>query len=302
MTKSYDYHILNVFATSKLQSGNQLAVIPKAEGLTNDEMLSITKQFNFSESTFVTSETKTEADLRIFTPEKEIEYAGHPTVGTLNILEMIWRKKGNSPRKTIYLNLMKGKVKGTIQQGVGDTLDCWFEQLSPSHLTIFEDRELIATSLGINSDLIFPNAPFYVISVGTMKFLFVRLNRASNLNKLSPNSNLLSTGIFAQENINIYVFANGGLDGGDIRARFFAPLYGIFEDPATGGVQSSFGLALLQYGLLKNDSTNDVTVEQGYEMGRPSKIQNSFQIKDGRLVKTVTGGQCFYFSKGTLYL
>ena len=107
------YYIINVFSDVGIGGGTQLAVVPNAGEMTLEDMQQITKQFNFSESTFVTNQSDSEADVRIFTPGKEIMYAGHPTIGTLNVIENIYRKNTGKAREKYSLNLQGGSVVGT---------------------------------------------------------------------------------------------------------------------------------------------------------------------------------------------
>ncbi|MHA2099453.1 MAG: PhzF family phenazine biosynthesis protein [Candidatus Kariarchaeaceae archaeon] len=296
------YFILNVFSDVGIEGGNQLAVFPDAGDISSEEMQEITKQFNFSESTFVTKTNETDADVRIFTPGKEIAYAGHPTVGTLNVLEKIYREKSAKTRIRYDLNLRGGKVQGSFENNSdGKTIEITsFEQVPAKFVNIFEDRELILNNLGITESDLANDKPFQVNTVTVMKFLFIQVKNSAILAKLKPNYSDLRMGVFLENDICPYVFTTDALDGGTVRARFFVPLYGINEDPATGGIQSSFGLCLNKLGILKGDGVNLVTVEQGYEMERPSKIYNKFHVKNGELVKTETGGKCFYFARGEL--
>ncbi|MHA2169441.1 MAG: PhzF family phenazine biosynthesis protein [Candidatus Kariarchaeaceae archaeon] len=300
MTRSYKYLILNVFSDLGLYGGNQLAVLPDADGLSDEEMLAITRQFNYSETTFVTQKINDEADVRIFTPGKEIEYAGHPTVGTLNVLEYLHRVTTGKQRDTLYLNLLGGRVKGSITTEKDNIGLVSFEQIPASVVSIFENRDKLLSLLGITQLDLFDDQPFYIIAVTTMKYLFVQVKDAATLARVKPDFNELSKDEFKEQDLNVYIFSNQGLDEGDLRARFFVPLYGVNEDPATGGIQSSFGLCLQVLGLLKDNMTNSIVVEQGYEMGRPSKIYNKFTVENGKLVKTMTGGNCYYFAEGEL--
>ncbi|MHA2249310.1 MAG: PhzF family phenazine biosynthesis protein [Candidatus Kariarchaeaceae archaeon] len=300
LTFSHEYFILNVFSDKGVDGGNQLAVLPNAEGLDEQQMLSITREFNFSETTFVTKIANNEADVRIFTPGKEIEYAGHPTVGTLNVLEFLHREAKNGERDTLYLNLKGGRVKGMISTENEEIGLVSFQQIPAKFIKFYDNRQKLLNLLGISDEDLYDNQSFHIIAVTGMKFLFVQLKDAKTLSKLVPDYSGLASEEFKEQDINVYVFAKEGLDGGNVRARFFVPLYNINEDPATGGIQSSFGLCLHSLGLLENNTTNEIIVEQGYEMGRPSKIYDKFTVENGKLTKTETGGNCYYFSRGKL--
>ncbi len=298
---SNKFYILNVFSDKGMEGGNQLAVIPNATDINDIQMQQITKQFNFSESTFVTNINDDEADVRIFTPGREINYAGHPTVGTLNVLETLHRKDGGKARNSFSLNLKGGKVLGSFNSNPDGSLGiASFEQIPAKFKENFVNRELILDLLGISKDDLYDDTPFQVNAVTAMSFLFVRVKDAEVLDSIKPDYVGLVQDTLKEKDICVYVFTMDTQDGGDIGARFFVPLYGIPEDPATGGIQSSFGLCLHKLGLLEDNSENEIIVEQGYTMGRPSKIYNKFIVEDGELVKTITGGKCYYFAQGEL--
>jgi trans-2,3-dihydro-3-hydroxyanthranilate isomerase len=301
---AYNFYILNVFSDIGIGGGNQLAVLPNASGLSDIQMQQIAKQFNFSETTFATKIVNDEADVRIFTPGKEINYAGHPTIGTLNVLETLYRKENGVPRTTLNLNLKGGQVRGCFisSSNTGTLVLTSFEQIPANFKTNFENRQLILDLLRISKEDLFDESPFQVIGVTAMSFLFVRVKNSAILDSIKPDFQGLTIAELKEKDINIYVFTTDVQEDGDVSARFFAPLYGVPEDPATGGIQSSFGLCLNRLGLLQDNSKNEIIVEQGYKMGRPSKIHNQFYVENGELVKTVTGGKCYYFANGELIL
>jgi trans-2,3-dihydro-3-hydroxyanthranilate isomerase len=296
------YYIVNVFSDTGISGGNKLAVVLSAAELNDVQMQQIATQFNFSETTFITDLTDYAADVRIFTPGREIYYAGHPTIGTLDVLETLYRKENKEPRQQFSLNLRGGKVQGIFHSNPNDgTLAMTsFEQLPAKFIENFSDRQLILDLLGLSKEDLYDDLPFQVNAVTTMRFLFVRVKSAKALTNIKPDLIGLTQGRLKEKDINIYAFTTDAQDGGDFTARFFVPLYGVSEDPATGGIQSSFGLCLQKLGLLQDNSINKITVEQGYDMGNPSKIYNEFVVENGELVKTTTGGKCYYFAQGEL--
>ena len=300
-----NFYILNVFSDSGIRGGNQLGVIPEAQGLSNEEMQTITRQLNYSECTFITSMNEEEADVRIFTPRKEIEYAGHPSIGTLYLIEWLNRKKTQNPRVSYKLNLKGGTIYGSYE--VNDRKNdnslgiVKFEQVNANIIGEFDDRNKVLKLLGIQVNDLANDLPFYIISVTSMKFLFVHVKNADILRAITPDLNGLRSGDFKENDISVYVFCKSKENQSLVRARFFVPLYGIAEDPATGGIQSSFGLALLKHDILK-EGVNNIVVEQGAEIGRPSRIYDEFYVKEGELIKTITGGNCYLFSEGKLSL
>ena len=299
----YNYHIINVFSNKGITGGNQLAVIPDAFHMRNDEMQFIAKQFNFSETTFVVGEDENIYDIRIFTPQKEIPYAGHPIVGTISILEFLREKKTGKQRDTIYLNLKVGRIKGTIARDKNTILPkVSFTQLLSKNVGNYKKREKLLRLLNLKDADLAKEANLCINSVPGTQFLFVQVKSLKSLKAIAPQFSDLKAHEFKKDDLNVYAFTTTGDGEGSIRGRFFAPLYGINEDPATGSAQSPLGLCLLNSGMLKNNTNNRIVVEQGYEMGRPCKIYNRFTVEKGELTMVETAGNSFYFSEGQLNL
>jgi trans-2,3-dihydro-3-hydroxyanthranilate isomerase len=157
--------------------------------------------------------------------------------------------------------------------------------------------EKLAEILGIeNSD--FLSDQFPIISPSDLKFVYIAVKEPEVLNEMQPNISEIKR-VLGPHQIEPYVFAPGGQDGGDFHARFFAPLSGITEDPATGSAQHSFIKALEILDLLPQKE--EIVVEQGYEMGRPSKLYNRIhQIGEYGGVKT--GGNTALIIEGKILL
>ncbi len=291
---------MNVFSERGIYGGNQLGVVFGADNLNTEEMQQIARQFNYSESTFITNYDDKGADVKIFLPDREIPFAGHPTIGTAYILEKIWRDN-NPARSKLVLNLKLGSVEVTIEND--EMIDiCTMDQFPPILNGEFHDREYIAEILGIEeSDIM--DLPLYKIAPSDLPFIFVPVKSAEVMRKLKPNMQRLvdEFDIIKSEP---YVFTMDAKDGGDVRARLYAPKSGIVEDPATGSAQASLAMALHKLGLIpssKNGSIEIIT-EQGYEMGRPSKLYNTLIFEDNSLVHTRTGGRTYLVSKGKMYI
>ena len=294
----HSYHVVNVFSEKGILGGNPLGVVLDAQDLSDEEMLAIARQFNYSESTFILNRNETGGEVKIFLPVGEIAFAGHPTIGTGFVLEMLWREVGNPGRPSIELVLKKGPIELQIVTGEnGDVGVVWMEQFPVSSIGEFEDRERLAKVLGVKPSF-FLDLPLLMISPGTIPFLFVPFREPSMLAKISPDFEGMKA-LLGDLQAEPYVFSMGGLDGGDVRARFFAPFSGVPEDPATGSAQAALSQYLVSTGLIATEQEKvEFVVEQGYEMGRPSKLHNRAFFESGRLGRVMTGGRCFHVAKG----
>lgn len=293
----HDLYVVNVFSERGIRGGNQLGILPQASVFEAELMQIIAKQLNYSESTFVTKQDETSAQVSIFLPVGEIPFAGHPTIGTAYLLEKLHREQGNEGRSEITLKLKGGDVKCHFQNDFGNDPGITYMDQLPVQIHGLYSGEDLAEILGIEkSDFLSPQFP--IVSPSDLKFLYVAVKEPEVLNEMQPNISEIKR-VLGPHQIEPYVFAPGGQDGGDFHARFFAPLSGITEDPATGSAQHSLIQALGILDLLPDKE--EIVVEQGYEMGRPSKLYNRIhQIGDYGGVET--GGKSALIIKGKILL
>lgn len=293
--KELEFYTLNVFSEQGIYGGNQLAVV-FAE-LSEREMQAITRQFNYSECTFVSNITNTGADVRIFLPSGEIAFAGHPTIGTAYILEHIWRQS-NTPRDRLILNLKKGPIEVEIRSKDHNIDLVTMNQFIPESLGEQEDRAYVAELLGINTDDLM-DLPIKLISPSKLPFMFVPVTSVKVLSRLQPNHSRMQQE-FDQVKGEPYVFTVAEQeDTLIVQGRFFAPNSGITEDPATGSAQASLARYLQQTGLLH---TSNFITKQGYDMRRPSVLYNTAVFEQEKLLRATTGGRTVIVSHGSLYI
>ncbi len=290
------FYVVDVFA-EKRYTGNQLAVFRNAGYLSTEQMLTLSQETNFQESTFILSdETRNGGyDVRIFTPEYEMPFAGHPTLGTAFVIKQML---GKDKAETVVLNLKIGQVPVSQE---GETL--WLRVSNPQFLTIFSAEE-IAPLIGLKADDIDVNLPIEIVQTG-VPFLIVKLKNLAAIKQLRFNADEVLTWMKAQKlhksnaenglSVSFFIFTDEteSIDN-QIHARMFCYENGIMrEDPATGSANA----CLLAY-LLKNVApTIDLRVEQGYEMNRPSllkirgkKIENNYDLQVGGSVFSVAKG------------
>ena len=300
----YQYYICDVFTETRF-GGNQLAVLPKAEGLTPEQMQQITREFNFSETAFVfPAKASHTRHVRIFTPASEIPFAGHPNVGTAFVLGTIGEVGEIKSPHSVIFEEEAGLVSVTIHAAEGKIVSC--ELAAPQPLSFGEtvEPELVASAVSVNrDDIVTDTHDPQVCSVG-LPFVFTELKNRPALERARINMGGFEALRDLGVNPQMYIYTRekaSGADGQmfDIRARMFAPLSGVAEDPATGSANCTLG------GLLANHE--QVTsgmfswrIAQGIEMGRPSTLIARAEKKDGVVTGTWIGGATVLVSEGTI--
>jgi trans-2,3-dihydro-3-hydroxyanthranilate isomerase len=286
------FFIVDVFAERKFE-GNQLAVFICEEALFETEMQKIAKEMNYSETTFITS--KENYDVRIFTPEVELPFAGHPTIGTAFVIqqELI---KGNV--KTILLNLKIGPIPVLFKYKSGKPDLIWMEQNPPSFGKFF-DTETISQILRLETHDIDDRFPIQEVSTGE-PFIIVPLKTLDALKRTKVDIDKCFDLLEKTEAKSILIFCSGTIKkGNDLSVRVFAHYHGIPEDPATGS-----GNGCLAAYLVKHDYFNkkriDIKVEQGYEVGRPSLLYLRAEENDEGQISVSVGGKVILTATGEL--
>jgi trans-2,3-dihydro-3-hydroxyanthranilate isomerase len=299
---SFRYHTADVF-TDVPFGGNQLAVFPDARGIPEHRLLDVTREFNYSETTFVypPASPAHARQVRIFTPGGEVPFAGHPTVGTAHVLAAIGEIPLTGERTDIVFEEKVGPVPVRIRAEQGRPV---FAQLSVAKLPelgpVPPSIEALAEVLGLaGDDLVGGEWQPQALSCG-LPFLFVPVRSLDAVArarvKLDPWERVLK-GTWAPE---LFVFARGGeRPGTDYHARMFAPGISVPEDPATGSANA----ALAGY-LAARDSGREGTlrwrVEQGFEMGRPSILEVEADRAGGAVTAVRVGGASVMVCSGSM--
>ena len=294
------YLTCDVF-TDRQFGGNQLAVIPDAAGIPDHLLQSIAQEFNFSETTFVypPADPRNTKRVRIFTPQDELPFAGHPTVGTAVVLAAIGEIP--MPRNSIKIVLEEGvgPVPVTITSVNGTPS---FAQLTAAKPPEFNDSippvELLAAMLTLSRDDL-DDGTFAVQSVSVgYPFLYVPVKNRNALKQIRVNTEVM-------EKLNlkeVYVFTQDAEHPkAHFRSRMFAPLLGIPEDPATGSAAASFAGYLARRDPL-NTGTLKWTIEQGIEMGRPSRLFIEADKTEGKITSIRVGGNVVMMTEGNLII
>lgn len=305
---AYPFHTADVF-TDRVHGGNPLAVIPDARGLSDTQMLAITREFNYSESVFVfppQSRANTRR-LRIFTPAGELPFAGHPTVGCAFVLAATGEIPTKGAETRVIFEEGVGLVPVLIRAEGGKPV---FTQLTAAGLPEIKDPppapEKLCEVLSLEpseivaDDMIEPEA----VSCG-VPFLFIPLRKPEMLSWVKVDALKWEEelgGYWAPE---MFVFSTDDwsniFEGGRIRARMFAPGMGIGEDPATGSACAALA-GFLALRAETRDGTLRWTVDQGVEMGRPSRLELEVELQRGQIAAIRVGGASVLVSSGTLHI
>ena len=292
------YFICDVFTRQKF-SGNQLAVIPDARRLDGRQMQQITREFNFSESTFVLPpEGDNTRKVRIFTPAAEIPFAGHPNIGTAFVLARIGELGPLESEQQVRFEEGAGIVEVLIRPDNDDGIFC--ELKTPQKLTLGEtiSTDLASSMLSLEpEDICLATHPPRSASVG-LPFLVVEVK----------NREVLARARFNHQEIDRVhqfgvphdvLFYTTDCEDSDIQARMFAPLDGVPEDPATGSANCAL-TALLTHYLPATDGNFRWKIAQGVEMGRPSQLHARTEKRNGKVTGSWIGGHSVMISEGTL--
>ena len=282
--------------TEQRFGGNQLAVLPDAQKLSDWQMQQVAREFNFSETAFVLpAETGHTRKVRIFAPTTEIPFAGHPNIGTAFVLAETGALGKEIP-DTVLFEEKAGLVSIEIQANLDSPTS--FELKAPQVLTLQEFPAIRsvakALSLRENEIVVTTHAPT-VASVG-LPFLFVEVLDLSVLSQVRIDmagfDRLLVEG--AVPYVHVYTPKTGSTD---IQARVFAPLDGVAEDPATGSANCALA-ALLSHYRSERDGEFSWCVFQGIELGRPSALRIRARKENGCVVASWVGGTCVMISEG----
>ena len=293
----YRFFICDVFTTERF-GGNQLAVLPDAKDLSTEQMQRIAREFNYSESTFVTSgNDKLSRNVRIFTPSIEVPFAGHPNVGTAFALTNDGAFGDIGDGITITFVEAAGTVPVSIRHD--DEGRIWCELEAPEQLSLGDkvDAGRIASALSVDeSDIVTSTHEPQVASVG-LPFLMVELASTDALSRaqvvIAGLESLREDGI--TPDVHLYVKSN---DEFDIRARMFAPLDGVPEDPATGSANCAL-VALLTEVVAQYSSGGSWRIAQGVEMGRPSILEARTRREDDA-IRVWIGGHGVLVAEGSI--
>lgn len=292
MTKPL-FYFTDVFTQSRY-GGNQLATFYQCDHLTDLEMQQIAREINFSETTFIAA-AKNNADaydVRIFTPTAEVEFAGHPTIGTAHVLR---NKILQTQSEQITLNLKAGRIPVRFSRTESGVDEIWMQQLSPVFGKQLDVKQ-IAEVLSLDVDAFATTSPIEEVSTG-FPHIVVPLKSMAHLQRAKIDLSRYHALVEHAWAKLILVFCPDAYETHQqLGVRVFAPYYGVMEDAATGSGNGCLAAYLLRHRSFGEAEIN-LRTGQGYELGRPSTLalrarqtQESIDVFVGGTVVDVAEG------------
>ncbi|HLE70837.1 MAG TPA: PhzF family phenazine biosynthesis protein [Vicinamibacteria bacterium] len=300
--RTYRYLHLDVF-TDRVLTGNQLAVFLAPQGLSDDEMMLIAREMNFSESTFVfpAEAAGTDFRVRIFTPSRELDFAGHPTIGTAFALARAGKIAPG--RKRVVFGEGIGPVPVDLEWERSELRFAWMYQLEPTFGKTIEDVATVAGALGVEaSDIQTSGLPVQEVSCGAT-FLFVPMATRAALDRASLDRAAMGGFLerLQMQRRGVFLFSKEpGGDDATVYSRMLS-FRGI-EDPATGSASGPLGAYLVHHGAVPKEKAREILSRQGVKMGRPSRVYISIGLEGDAIKEVRVGGASAFVGEGTIEL
>ncbi|MDX2156919.1 MAG: PhzF family phenazine biosynthesis protein [Hyphomicrobiaceae bacterium] len=295
------FHTLDVFTTTRF-GGNPLAVVMDADGLDRTAMQAIAREFNLSETVFVMKPENPahSARVRIFTPARELPFAGHPTIGTATLLaDLRAPDLGGSRNAIIALEEEIGIVRIGVRLRPGEAAFAEFDAPRlPTDQGAVPAMEDIAAAVGlIPSEIGFENHRPSCFSAG-VPFHFIPVRSLEAIAKARCVVSRWEQA-FGRTHAGYLYCRETAHNSSQFHARMFAPGLGVTEDPATGSAAAAFAAVIARHDQPPGGE-HRYLIEQGFEMGRPSHIQLSLVMNDGRLQTVRIGGHAVRVANGEI--
>jgi trans-2,3-dihydro-3-hydroxyanthranilate isomerase len=297
----YRFQTADVF-TQRRFGGNPLAVFPDARGLTTAQMAAMARELNLSETVFVLppADPANTRRLHIFTPSRELPFAGHPTVGAAFVLAALGEIPTPTAETRIVFEEGVGPVPVTIRSRDGAPQ---FTQLSVAQLPVRgappPATAAVAAMLSLSpEDVVADGDAMQTVSCG-VPFLIVPLRSREALRDAKPRAELFRATLGPSRGSEVYLFFD---DGERIHARMFVADPEMKEDPATGSASACLGGYLAWRGRAANGTTSKFHIEQGVDMGRPSILEVEVDTaRDGAVTAVRVGGASVLVAEGSIF-
>jgi trans-2,3-dihydro-3-hydroxyanthranilate isomerase len=292
--RHYSMVQMDVFSAKPLE-GNPLAVFPDARGLSDAEMQAVAKEMNLSETTFILPrdaavERQHGVQVRIFTVNEELPFAGHPTLGTAFVL------RGATGVPEVALDLKVGKIPVRFEEGNGQPVFGEMRQRDPE-LGESHDRKDVAEAVGVRPEEIADDVPIQTVSTG-VPFIIVPLCSLATAQRMKADWQRGAEYLQRSQGQFFYLVCRETVDrSARLHARMF---FYNGEDPATGSAAGCAAAWMAAHGVAK--SGERVLIEQGIEMGRPSRIFVRADKDGNRVVNVRVGGNAVEVLRGEVVL
>jgi trans-2,3-dihydro-3-hydroxyanthranilate isomerase len=294
-----EFVTVDVF-TDRRFGGNPLALVPDAVGLTAAQMQSIAAEFNLSETTFVLppKDPAHTAEVRIFTPKSEMPFAGHPNIGTAFALALRGNAHGRAIGERLVFEERAGLVPLEVLRDGASIVGARLTAPQPLSRGGDVGADIVAAACSIAVDDIETRQHAPCVAGCGVTFIFAEVKTRRALEAAQPRADVFARHLADDIGVHLYLRDGGEVD---IRARMFAPLDGVPEDPATGSANVALA-GLLASLRPEADLSLYLRIAQGVEMGRPSLLDASAEKRGGKVVETRIGGRCVSVMTGTIEL
>lgn len=301
--KKLSFATLDVF-TDKRFTGNPLAVVRGADDLSTEQMQAIAREFNLSETVFVMTPERPahSARVRIFTPANELPFAGHPTIGTaVHLASLKVQDTGGGQEAIVALEQKIGIVRvGVRFKGDRPPYAEFDAPKLPQEIGEAPSVERVADALDLlPSEIGFQNHKPTRFEAG-VPYTFVPVSTKKVIARARINHQAWSAAFGSRGHNACYIYSRDTvLSASSFHARMFAPGSGIVEDPATGSAAAAFAAVIMRFDK-PLDGWHRRTIEQGYEMGRPSEIVLSIEVVSRQLETVRIGGHAVQVTEGSI--
>jgi trans-2,3-dihydro-3-hydroxyanthranilate isomerase len=298
-----EFTTVDVFTDRKF-GGNPLAVVTNAQGLASAQMQAIAAEFNLAETTFVLppKEAAHTAEVRIFTPKAEMPFAGHPNVGTAFVLARAGQSYGRPVTgDRLVFEEKAGLVRMDLTRENGLVVATRLAAPVPLSIGAEIPTEIVAEACSLKPGDIKVAVHRPCIASCGIPLVFAELTSRAVLAQAAVRTDVLAKHLPMERAVGIHLYVAAKEHGVEIQTRMFAPLFGVPEDPATGGANVAL-IGLLAHHRPEADLVLARTIGQGFDMGRPSILEASAEKKAGQVTATYIGGRCVPMMKGTIDL
>lgn len=301
---SKHFLIADVFTETRF-GGNQLAVFTDGAGLDDETMQNIAREMNYSETTFLLPpERDGDYRVRIFTPARELPFAGHPLVGTAFVIVAEQLKPRTEPLTSTLLETGAGPIHVEVRVESGQAGRTTMTQPLPVVRGAWPDIPALAKALSLDASSIqdtglpvetmFNGLAVMIVPVTTLAAIQSICVEAAVLERISNEAGAQTVLAFTRETV---------LPASTAHCRVFAPAAGVIEDAATGSANGPFGAYLVRHKLVESEAAAKIVSEQGFEMKRPSILHIGVDVEEsGEVTAVRVGGGVVITGRGEIFI